>query len=67
MLVVVVTGAGSRGVTLAPGEWEVRLDAAHPRGARRERAADRITIDGPTLLVLVRPAAVVQPPADQAR
>jgi isoamylase len=67
VLVVVVTGAGSRGVTLAPGEWEVRLDAAHPRGARRERAADRITIDGPTLLVLVRPAAVVQPPADQAR
>lgn len=50
---VIVTGAGSRGVTLAPGTWEVRLDAAHPRAAGRERAADRITVDGPTLLALV--------------
>jgi glycogen operon protein len=53
VLVVIVAGAGSRGVTLAPGAWEVRLDAAHPRSARRERAAERITVDGPTLLVLV--------------
>ena len=66
VLIVVVAGAGARGVTLAPGGWEVRLDAAHPRGVRHQGVAERITVDGPTLLVLVRREAPPGPPPGQA-
>ncbi len=62
VLLVVVAGGGRRTVTLPPGEWTVRLDAAVDRGGDGSLAGS-LPVTGPSLVVLTGS----QPVAAQAR
>ena len=64
VLLVVVTGTGRTEVLLADGEWVSVIDAAHRRPELTTTTITRLTMDGPGLVVLTRPAQWV---VDRAR